>query len=119
MTRDAAPAEVTAPPHRSMVQRAPDMLVWGAVIVMLIIGFKPVDMGHVTKLFTNSENMRQFGAELLKPDFTDWKLYVAQMWLTVQIAMWGTFLAVIIAVPLAWPAPRTSRRRGSSSRCAS
>ena len=99
MTRDAVPAEVTPPPHRSMVQRAPDMLVWGAVIVMLIVGFKPVDMGHVTKLFTNSENMRQFGAELLKPDFSDWKLYVAQMWLTVQIAMWGTFLAVIVAVP--------------------
>src|SRR6201999_1231096 len=52
-----------------------------------------------TKLFTNSENMRQFGAELLKPDFGDWKLYVSQMWLTVQIAMWGTFLAVVIAVP--------------------
>jgi phosphonate transport system permease protein len=99
MTATASPTEVPQPPQRSMAQRAPDMLVWGAVIVLLIVGFKPVDMGHVTKLFTNSENMRQFGAELLKPDFTDWKLYVAQMWLTVQIAMWGTCLAVIIAVP--------------------
>jgi phosphonate transport system permease protein len=93
------PPEVPGPPQRTLAQRAPDMLVWGAVIVLLIVGFKPVDMGHFTRLFTNSENMRQFGAELLKPDFTDWKLYVAQMWLTVQIAMWGTFLAVIIAVP--------------------
>ena len=99
MPSDVVPAPVVPPPHRSMAQRAPDLLVWGAVILLLIIGFKPVDMSHATKLFTNSENMRQFGADLLKPDFTDWRLYVAQMWLTVQIAMWGTFLAVIIAVP--------------------
>jgi len=90
------PPEVPGPPQRTLAQRAPDMLVWGAVIVLLIVGFKPVDMGHFTRLFTNSENMRQFGAELLKPDFTDWKLYVAQMWLTVQIAMWGTFLGGIV-----------------------
>ena len=95
----AGPAEINAPPQRSMAQRAPDMLVWGAVIVLLMVGFKPVEMGHFTRLFTNSENMRQFGGELLHPDFTDWKLYVAQMWLTVQIAMWGTTLAVILAVP--------------------
>jgi phosphonate transport system permease protein len=56
-------------------------------------------MANATKLFTNSDNMRQFGAEFLKPDWTDWKTYVAKMWLTVQIAMWGTFLAVFIAVP--------------------
>jgi hypothetical protein len=60
----------------------------------LLISFHPVEMGNATKLFTNSENMRQFGAEFLKPDWTDWKTYVAKMWLTVQIAMWGTFLAV-------------------------
>lgn len=93
------PAEINAPPQRSMAQRAPDLLVWGAVLALLLISFKPVEMAHVTKLFTNSENMRQFGGELLHPDFTDWKLYVAQMWLTVQIAMWGTTLAVILAVP--------------------
>jgi phosphonate transport system permease protein len=92
-------ADIARPPERSWAQRAPDMLVWGGVIVLLIVGFKPVEMSHATKLFTNSDNMRQFGQELLKPDFGDWRLYVAQMWLTVQIAMWGTFLAVILAVP--------------------
>ncbi len=95
----ALSADVPAPPSRSMAQRAPDLLVWGAVLVLLLVAFKPVEMDHFAKLFTNSENMRQYGAELLKPDFTDWRLYVDKMWLTVQIAMWGTFLAVIIAVP--------------------
>ena len=92
-------AEIPAPPHRSVMQRAPDTLVWGAVIVLLMIAFKPVEMANVTKLFTNSQNMREYGGELLKPDFTDWRLYVDKMWLTVQIAMWGTFLAVMLAVP--------------------
>jgi phosphonate transport system permease protein len=43
--------------------------------------------------------MRQFGKEFLRPDFTQWRLFVAQMWLTIQIAMWGTTLAVLIAIP--------------------
>ncbi|HEY2359338.1 MAG TPA: phosphonate ABC transporter, permease protein PhnE [Phenylobacterium sp.] len=86
-------------PTRSLVQRAPDMLLWGGVIVLLLIGFKPVEMSHFAKLFTNSENMREYGRELLKPDFSNLRLYVAQMWLTVQIALWGTFLAVVIAIP--------------------
>jgi phosphonate transport system permease protein len=86
-------------PTRSLVQRAPDLLLWGGVIVLLLIGFKPVEMSHFTKLFTNSENMREYGRELLKPDFSNLSLYVAQMWLTVQIALWGTFLAVVIAIP--------------------
>jgi phosphonate transport system permease protein len=93
------PTEIPLPPQRSLAQRAPDILVWGGVILILMIAFKPVDMAHLPRLFSNSENMRQFGKEFLKPDFSQWRLYVAQMWLTIQIAMWGTTLAVLIAIP--------------------
>lgn len=92
-------ADTPKPPSRTLAQRGPDLLVWGGVIILLLISFQPVEMTNVTKLFTNSENMRQFGQEFLKPDFTDWKLYVSKMWLTVQIALWGTCLAVIVAIP--------------------
>jgi phosphonate transport system permease protein len=94
-----APVEIARPPERSLAQRAPDMLVWGGVIAILLISFRAVDMSHLPQLFTNSQNMREFGSEFLKPDFGQWRLYVAQMWLTIQIAMWGTTLAVLIAVP--------------------
>ena len=90
---------VPAAPSRSLVQRAPDLMVWGAVILLLIIAFKPVEMSNFSKLFTNSANMREFAGDLMNPDFTQWKLFVGQMWLTVQIAMWGTFLAVLLAIP--------------------
>jgi len=88
-----------APPRRSLAQRAPDILIWGGVIILLVVAFGPVEMRRLPLLFTNSDNMRQFGRELLRPDFTYWRLYVAQMWLTVQIALWGTALAVVLAVP--------------------
>jgi phosphonate transport system permease protein len=90
---------VPAPPRRSLAQRAPDLLVWGGVIVLLLISAGPVEMGRLGKLFENSENMREFGQDLLRPDFTHWRLYVAQMWLTVQIALWGTGVAVVLAIP--------------------
>jgi phosphonate transport system permease protein len=92
-------AAVPPPPSRSLAQRAPDVFVWGAVIVLLLVSFGPVEMGNATKLFTNSQNMQQFAHGFMQPDFTDWRLYVSKMWLTVQIAMWGTVLAVIIAIP--------------------
>jgi len=96
---DIHPPEIPPAPTRTFAQRAPDLLVWGAVIALLVIAFRPVEMTRFTTLFTNSQNMREFGAGFLQPDFTQWRLYVAQMWLTVQIALWGTALAVILAVP--------------------
>ena len=87
------------PPVRPLSARLVDILVWGGVAVLLIVSFGPVDMAHLPRVFTNSQNMQQFGQEFAKADFGHWKLYIAQMWLTVQIALWGTFLAVVIAVP--------------------
>jgi phosphonate transport system permease protein len=91
--------QIPAAPQRSLAQRAPDILVWGAVLILLMIAIKPVEMANISKLFTNSKNMREYGAELMHPNFDTWRLYVSQMWLTIQIAMWGTALAVLIAVP--------------------
>ncbi|HSV03059.1 MAG TPA: phosphonate ABC transporter, permease protein PhnE [Phenylobacterium sp.] len=93
------PADIPPPPRRNLAQQAPDVIVWGGVLLLLVVAFRPVEMGHFSRLFTNSDNMRQFGQEFLKPDFTHLRLYAAQMWLTVQIALWGTALAVILAIP--------------------
>jgi phosphonate transport system permease protein len=87
------------PPRRSWAQRAPDILIWGGVIVLLLLAFGPVEMWRLPLVFTKSENMRQFGSAFLRPDFTHLGLYVAKMWLTVQIALWGTALAVLFAIP--------------------
>src|SRR3546814_10376445 len=95
-----APAvAIPGPPRRSLAQRAPDILVWGGVILLLLISLKPVEIHNLSLLVTQSEKMREYGRELLKPDFKDWRLYAAQMWLNIQIALWGTAMAVMMAVP--------------------
>ncbi len=99
MAGAAADPGVVPPPRRSLAERAPDLLVWGGVLALLLVSVRPVELGNLTRLFSNSQNMREFGHAFLRPDFTDWRLYVAQMWLTVQMALWGTGLAVLIAVP--------------------
>lgn len=99
MAGPAVDPGVVAPPRRSLAERAPDLLVWGGVLALLLVSVRPVELSSATRLFTNSQNMREFGRAFLHPDFTDWRLYVAQMWLTVQMALWGTTLAVLIAVP--------------------
>jgi phosphonate transport system permease protein len=95
----ASPATNLRPPERPASQRLIDFLVWGGVFLLLATAFGPTDMSHLPRLFANSGNMRQFGQEFVRPDFQYWRLYVAQMWLTVQMALWGTFLAVLIAIP--------------------
>lgn len=38
--------------------------------------------------------------DFFPPDFTDWRLYATEMVVTLQVAIWGTLLAVVCAVPL-------------------
>ena len=97
MTVSADPS--LKPPVRSAAERGLDLLVWGGIVVLLVVAFRPVEMNKITLLVTNSANIGEFSKELARPDFSRWRLYVAQMWLTVQIALWGTTLAVLIAVP--------------------
>lgn len=97
---------IPPPPSRTLLQRLPDLLVWGGVIVLLMVAFGPAEINKLPLLFSKSENMQQFGSEFLRPDFTDWKLYVGQMWLTIQIALWGTGLAILAAIPLGLLASR-------------
>jgi phosphonate transport system permease protein len=51
-------------------------------------------------LIKDSGNMSKYAADFFPPSFKDWKLYVAEMLVTVQIAIWGTLLAILAAVPL-------------------
>lgn len=95
-----------AAPSTPLGQRLFDLCLWGGLVLLLVISFGPAELAKFPLLFENSENMRQFGKEFLRPDFSDWRLLVAQMWLTIQIAIWGTCLAVLAAIPLGLAAAR-------------
>lgn len=51
-------------------------------------------------LWRDADNMRVFLADFFPPDFRHWRSYLSEMLITVQIAIWGTVLAVICSIPL-------------------
>ncbi len=52
-------------------------------------------------LWRDGGNMATYAAEFFPPNFTQWRMYLQEMVITLQIALWGTALAVVTAVPLA------------------
>jgi phosphonate transport system permease protein len=68
--------------------------------VLLAASWQGADMRPV-ELFRDSSNMASYAADFFPPNFRQWQLYVDEMVVTLQIALWGTALAVITAVPMA------------------
>lgn len=77
----------------------PAALVWGIALAMLAWAWQGADMRPLA-LLRDAGNMAELAADFIPPNFRDWKLYVSEMLITVQIAIWGTVLAVVCAVPL-------------------
>ena len=73
---------------------------WAALLLVLIASWKGADMRPMD-LWRDSGNMKTYAAEFFPPDFTQWRVYVNEMIITLQIAVWGTALAVITAAPMA------------------
>lgn len=97
---------IPSPPRRSMGAWTLDGLLWGGIALMLIISFADVELNNLGRMFENSERMRLYSRDFLNPDFSNLGFLVAEMWKTVQIALWGTFMAVFMAVPLSLMAAR-------------
>lgn len=51
-------------------------------------------------LIKDAGNMRTFARDFFPPDFHDWRIYLKEMIITLHIAIWGTVLAIVVAVPL-------------------
>lgn len=106
MTNAATTSATPPPPRQTLTQRAPDILIWGSLIILLAVAFGPAELYKLPLLFAQSSNMAELGRGFLTPDFTNWQLYVSKMWQTIQMAMWGTFLAILTAIPLGLLASR-------------
>lgn len=50
-------------------------------------------------LYQFRHNMMEYAVGFTNPDFAYWREIVREMIITVQIAVWGTFLAIILAIP--------------------
>ncbi|MCT8267881.1 MULTISPECIES: phosphonate ABC transporter, permease protein PhnE [Afifella] len=91
---------VSVPP-RSFTDRLYSYLVWGGIALVLIWSWGPAEMVRFLNLFTDAGNMADYAGGFLSPNFRDWHYYVEEMILTVQIAVWGTVLAIVFGIPFA------------------
>jgi phosphonate transport system permease protein len=74
------------------------LLAWGAVLALLAASWKGADM-RPGDLLKDAGNMAQYAAGFFPPNFREWRNYLQEMLTTLQIALWGTALAVVCAVP--------------------
>jgi len=88
-------------PVASFASRLSRWLVIATVVALLAWSWAPVEMYKSTMLVTDWRNMATFGAGFLHPNFHEWRAYLGEMVETVQIAIWGTALAVVFGVPFA------------------
>ena len=54
---------------------------------------------NFSELWDNRANVVSMAGDFFPPDISNWQLYLEEMLVTVQIALWGTFLAVLMAIP--------------------
>lgn len=73
-------------------------LFWGVLLAVLIASWNGADMRPLD-LLRDGGNMGTYAASFFPPDFHDWRTYLQELLVTIQIAVWGTALAVVCAVP--------------------
>ena len=84
---------------RDWTRAAFGWIVWGGLALALAWSWYPAEMNRWTYLFTDAGNMASYASGFLRPDFGDVDYYLREMVLTVQIAIWGTALSVLLSVP--------------------
>lgn len=98
--RARAAARTVSLPDRDWGRTAFTTLVWVGLIFAFAWSWVPAEMYRFTDLYNHSQNMTEYASGFLQPNFHEWEYYFDEMVLTVQIAVWGTGLAVIASVPL-------------------
>ncbi|MEI6113236.1 MAG: phosphonate ABC transporter, permease protein PhnE [Burkholderiales bacterium] len=74
-------------------------LSWALLFALLALSWEGADMRPLA-LIRDAGNMATYASEFFPPDFRQWRIYVEEMIVTLQIALWGTALAVVSAIPL-------------------
>jgi len=99
-------SEVPPPPTKPLANRLVDLAVFGGVVALLAVSVQAVELHRLPLVLANSDKIGKFASGFLRPDFSQWRLLVSQMIVTLQIALWGTTMAIVIAIPLGVAAAR-------------
>lgn len=100
LTLDGARRPVTIP-RQPLAHRLRGILIALGILVLLAWSWAPAEMANSVHLVTDWRNMAQFAEAFMRPNFHEWELYTSEMLVTIQIAVWGTALAVVLGIPFA------------------
>lgn len=92
-------SEFALSPPRKRPMELLRLVGWAVALAFLVWAWRGAEMRPMT-LITESGNILTLIKDFFPPDFTDWRLYATEMVVTLQVAIWGTLLAVVCAVPL-------------------
>lgn len=85
-------------PPRSAQSSLTRLTGWAIVLAILAWSWEGADMRPMD-LIKDSGNMATLAGDFFPPNFSEWRLYLDEIIVTFHLAVWGTFLAVICAVP--------------------
>lgn len=74
-------------------------LAWAVALAGLAWAWQGAEIRPLD-LWRDAGNIGTYASDFFPPDFRDWRIYVREMVVTVHIAIWGTLLAVLAAVPM-------------------
>ncbi len=90
-------SSIALTPH-TLKPSLPTLVGWALVLGVLAASWQGADMRPLD-LVRDSGNMAKYASDFFPPKFDQWRMYVQEMLVTLQIAVWGTALAVLCAVP--------------------
>jgi phosphonate transport system permease protein len=102
--RLAVPPRTSPPWNR---QRVGLSVLAGTAVILFVAGWREIGMG-ILPLFTGIGNIFRFLAQTVPPQFTDFGHIVNLALVTVCMAVVGTALAVVLALPVGFMAARNT-----------
>ncbi|NQV48810.1 MAG: phosphonate ABC transporter, permease protein PhnE [Rhodospirillaceae bacterium] len=85
-------------PPRDLKRSVTNIAMWAVLAGILMWSWEGADMRPMD-LWTDAANMSAFAKGFFPPDMHRWPTFMAEMIVTVKIAIWGTALAVVTAIP--------------------
>lgn len=86
------------PPKPGVKTSLGRLVIYGLLAAMLVWSYDGAEIAPM-KLWTDAGNMATFAQDFFPPDFSEWRYYFEELVITLHIAIWGTLLAVVFAVP--------------------
>jgi phosphonate transport system permease protein len=88
-------------PRAPLLTRLRGWIIWIIIISLLAWSWAPAEIYKSINLITDWRNMAEFASGFLQPNFCNGQAYLGEMVETIQIAIWGTALAVVFGTPFA------------------